>query len=267
YREAGLDVEIVKGGPGAPIIPQVAGGQMEFGISNADGLLLGRGQDAPVVAVMAPLQVSPRCIMVHERSGIDDFSELRDMTIAMSNSQPFYHFLRKQVPLEGVTIVPYQGSVAQFLLDENFAQQAYVFSEPFVARQQGGDPKSLMLADLGFNPYTSVLFTSEATIHKEAELVGTMVQASVRGWEQYLASPEKTNRTIHQVNREMSLEALAYGAATLEPLVRGSVAGKQGIGGMSLARWRELAGQLEEIELLEPGAVRVEQAFTTEFLK
>src|SRR5438105_2650318 len=75
YREAGLDVEIVKGGPNAPVIPLVARENMAFGISNADGLLLGRAQDAPVVALMAPLQISPRCIMVHESTGIDDFAD------------------------------------------------------------------------------------------------------------------------------------------------------------------------------------------------
>ena len=63
----------------------------------------------PVVAVMAPLQISPRCIMVHESSGIRDFDDLKNMTIAMSNSNPFSYFLRKKLPLEGVKVVPYSG--------------------------------------------------------------------------------------------------------------------------------------------------------------
>ncbi|HEV3344659.1 MAG TPA: ABC transporter substrate-binding protein, partial [Pirellulales bacterium] len=209
YRDAGLDVEIVKGGPSAPVVQQVDGGQMEFGISNADGLLLARAEEAQVVALMAPLQISPRCIMVHEASGISDFTGLKNMTLAM-NPQPFSSFLQKHVALENVTIVPYQGSVAQFLTDGRFGQQGYVFSEPFVAKQQGGDPKTLLVADLGFNPYTSVLFTSEKYLGEHEDLVASMVAASTKGWRHYLEHPEETNSYIGRINPEMSLEALAF---------------------------------------------------------
>jgi len=266
YREAGLDVEIVKGGPSAPVVPQVDQCKMEFGIANADGLLLARAEDAQVVALMAPLQISPRCIMVHAASGISEFGDLKNVTIAM-NPQPFSSFLQRHVPLEGVTIVPYQGSVAQFLTDEKFAQQAYVFSEPFVAEQQGGDPKSLLVADLGFNPYTSVLFTSEAYLREQEDVAAKMTAASARGWRHYLEHPDETNQHIHEINPEMSLEALAYGVKALGPLVLDEVAREQGIGTMSLDRWQTLARQLEELELVKPGQVDASQAFTSKFLK
>ncbi|HQU46239.1 MAG TPA: ABC transporter substrate-binding protein [Pirellulales bacterium] len=265
YRDSGLDVEIVKGGPSAPVLPQIDRGEMEFGITNADGLLLARAEDAEVLALLAPLQTSPRCIMVHADSDIHDFSDLKNMTIAM-NPQPFSSFLQRHVPLEGVTIVPYQGSVAAFLNDKNFAQQAYLFSEPFVAEQQGGDPKSLLVADLGFNPYTSVLVTSETYLRQHEQIVAKMVAASVRGWQHYVDHPEKTNEYIHEINAEMDLAALAYGVKALRPLVLDDAARRHGIGAMSLGRWQKLAEQLEELELLKPGAVDVKQAFTTKFL-
>ncbi len=249
------------------MIPLVARGNMAFGISNADGLLLGRAQDAPVVALMAPLQTSPRAIMVHESSGIEDFADLAKLkTLAVSDSQPFFRFLSKRVPLFGVTIVPYQGTVAMFLRKEDYGQQAYIFSEPFTAKQEGGDPKSLLVADLGFNPYTSILFTREEFLRENTAVVRGMVAPSIRGWEHYLAEPEETNRYIHEINPEMGLEALAFGVEALEPLVRNETADAQGIGRMSAERWQTLADQLVEIESLEAGAVRPQEAFTTEFL-
>lgn len=263
YREAGLDVEIVPGGPQAPVIPQVDQLQMEFGIANADGLLLARAEEATVVALMAPLQTSPRAIMVHTASGINDFADLKNLTIAM-NPQPFATFLQRHVSLEGVTIVPYQGTVAAFLSTPDFAQQAYVFSEPFVAEQQGGDPKSLLVAELGFNPYTSVLFTSESYLQQHEELVGKMVAASVRGWRHYIDHPEPTNEYLHKVNPEMSTAALAYGLEALKPLVRST--SSEAIGEMTLDRWQTLVKQLEEMELVKPGAVAAERMFTTKFL-
>lgn len=266
YREAGLDVEIVPGGPNVPVVQQVAGRQVEFGVANADPILFGRAEGAPVVAVMAPLQVSPRCIMVHEKSGIRSFEQLKNVTLAMSSTGAFAHFLRKRFPLEGVRVVPYTGSVAQFLTDRNYAQQGYVFSEPHVARSKGGDPHTLLVADAGFNPYTSCLFTHEHLARDEAETVRKMVQASVHGWEAYLKDPDSTNQRIHDLNPEMDMETLAFGAKELKPLVLDPLAQKKGVGTMSDERWTTLIRQLVEIEQLKPSQVSAGQVFTSEFL-
>ncbi len=69
FRDEGLEVEIQSGGPGAPVIQQVATQRCDFAVANADQVLLGRDQGAQVVAVMAAMQNSPHCIMVHQRGG------------------------------------------------------------------------------------------------------------------------------------------------------------------------------------------------------
>jgi NitT/TauT family transport system substrate-binding protein len=249
------------------VVQLVARGNATFGVVNADNVLFGRAQQAPIVALLASLQNSPRCLMVHESSGIKGFDDLKNMTIAMSASNAYTHFLRRKLPLEGVQIVPYTGSVAPFLVDKNYAQQGYVFSEPFIARKQGGDPKVLMVSELGFNPYTSLLFTSEAVLTGSPEVARKMVAASVRGWAKYLESPQQTNRYIHQVNPQMDLDILEFGAKVIVPLVLDDASRRLGIGTMSPARWQTLADQLIETDQLKPNEVRVEEAFTTRFLE
>jgi len=266
YREAGLNVKILPGGADTPVIQQVARRAVTFGVVNADNILFGRAREAPIVALMDPLQISPRCLIVHESSGIRDFDDLKDMTIAMSRSDAFSVFLQHKLPLRGVKIVPYSGSVALFLRHKDFAQQGYVFSEPFVIRKEGGDPKVLMVSELGFNPYTSVLFTHDAQSREQKEIVGKMVAASVRGWAHYVKSPEAANRLIHRENHEMDLDILDFGAAALVPLVLDDAAEQQGVGTMSRARWQTLADQLVESGQLKPGQVHVDEAFTTSFL-
>ncbi|HSG72827.1 MAG TPA: ABC transporter substrate-binding protein, partial [Planctomycetaceae bacterium] len=169
FEEEGLEVEILPGGPGAPVIQKVARGDVTFGITNADDILLARAQDADVVAVMAPLQTSPRCIMVHKSSGIASFDDLKNVTLAMHSGKAFAQYLRKKLPLEGVKLQE-NPSVAQFLEDTRYAQQGYIFSEPFVAEREGGDPVSLLVSDLGFNPYTSLLMATSETITQQPEL-------------------------------------------------------------------------------------------------
>jgi len=267
YQEAGLNVQILPGGPETPVVQQVARRAVTFGVVNADNMLFGRAQQTPVVAVMAPLQISPRCLIVHKSSGIRDFKELKNMTIAMSSSNAFSHYLRYKLPLTGVKIVPYSGNVAQFLLNKNYAQQGYVFSEPFVARKEGGDPRILMLSDLGFNPYTSLLCTHDDQLQDRPQLVQRMVAASIRGWEKYIESPETANKRIHEANPEMDLDILDYGAETLKPLVFDSAARQYGVGTMSRARWQMLADQLVESEQLKRKDVHVDKAFTTRFIR
>lgn len=266
YAEAGLDVTIVPGGPNTPVLQQAAAGRVDFAVDNADKLLLARAQEADVVAVMAPIQNSPRCLLVHADSGVntfDDLSRSSGFTIAMSAGQPFARFLSKRLDLSRATIIPYAGNVAPFLLDKKLALQGYSFSEPFIAKKQGADPKLLMVSDLGFNTYTSLLVTGRKHIDENPELVRKVVEASIRGWRKYLESPDQTNAFIHEKNPEMDLDVLAYGARDLKSLCL--PAGVE-LGTMTAERWTTLTEQLREIEALPANGDSTGEAFTSRFL-
>ena len=266
YRARKVEVEILGGGPEAPVIQQVATGAVEFGVTNADDVLNARAQEATVVAIMAPYQINPRCIMVHSASDIARIGDIGNITLALSQRPAFSHYLQKKYPFPGVKLVPYPGNVTQFLMDPNFAQQGYVFSEPFVARRLGASPRALLVSDTGFNPYASVLVATEETIARQPELVKAVVRATVEGWGIYLDNPGKTNAHIHRLNPEMGLDILDFGARESRPLVLDEVAEKHGIGHMSQERWQILLNQMIEAELIEPGAIDVDRAFSTKFL-
>lgn len=263
FAKEGLDVTILPGGPKAPVIPQVASGGPFFGVDNADKLLLGRAQEADVIAVFAPIQTSPRCILVHEESGITSFDDLaaaKNFTLAMNPGQPFAQFLNHKYPMEGVQKVPYPGNLSQFLLDKQFGQQAYSFSEPFVAQQGGAKTRNLMLADIGFNSYTSLLVVSRELFKDQPQIVQAMVRASARGWERYLNDPAETNAYIHQQNPEMSPEILAFGANDLRALCK--MPDGAPFGSMTEARWSALIQDMSAAGSL-PGVTLDPQASFT----
>ena len=262
FSEEGLDVEIIPGGPGSPVIQKLVANQTTFVVGNADQVLTGRNQEAEVIALFAPIQMSPRCIMVHASSGIERLDELQNMTVAMSSGRAFALYMQKQLSLEGVRVVGYPGSMSVFLNDNNFAQQGYVFSEPFIAEQQGGDPHVLMVSELGFNPYASLLITRSDTMEANPQLVAAMVRASKHGWQTYLESPEKTNALIHQQNEEMGLEILDYGATVLKDLCLPDAMPAAQLGVMTLQRWTQLRDQLAEIDLVDKN-LDVTKAFKT----
>lgn len=261
-----VDVEIIPGGPGAPqgIIAELAAERIQFAVSDADNVVKARAAGLPIVALMAPLQNSPRCIMVHEASGISKLEELANLELAISDSRPFALWMKKKLPLTNVTMVPFNGLVGEFLVKPNFAQQGYVFSEPFVAKEKGGDPKVLLVSDIGFNPYASVLITTEKIIQEQPQLVRSVVAASVKGWERYLADPVVTNAAIHQMNKDMSIAALEFGAKEMAPLCK--PADGEAMCGMQLERWETLVRQIEEIEDIPAGVVKPQECFVLMFL-
>jgi NitT/TauT family transport system substrate-binding protein len=267
FDEENLDVEIVPGGPGAPqlVITELQAGRIQFAVSDADNVVKARAVGLPIVAVMAPLQNSPRCIMVHESSGISRLEDLANVELAISDSRPFALWMKKKLPLTNVTMVPFNGLVGEFLVKPNFAQQGYVFSEPFVAKEKGGDPKVLLVSDIGFNPYASVLITTEKVIKEQPELVRSVVSASLAGWERYLTDSAATNAAIHEMNKEMSPAILEFGAKEMVPLCKTG----EGIPpcGMILDRWNILVSQIEEIEDIPKGSVKPEECFTMQFLR
>lgn len=267
YEDEGLDVDILEGGAEVPVTQRVATGQVDFGIENADQVLLMRAQDADLVAVMAPMQTSPRCLVVHESAGVRSFGDLAGFTIAMNEGEPFAQFLLKGVLPQDVQVVPYGGGVTHFLSGPKNAQQGYSFSEPFLAKEQGGDPQVLLVAEAGFNPYTSCLITRGETAEKNPDLVRRMVRASVRGWQEYLKNPKPTNATIHKVNDEMTLDILAFGAEAMRPLCIPEGDEGQPFGRMTAERWETLAKQMVEVGVLKEGEVVAREAFRGEFVE
>ncbi len=132
FEKHGLDVEIRPGGENAPVAQELLTGRVQFGVLNADEVLLFREQGADIVALLAPIQQTPRCILVRAESGIDSLSKLKGLTLQGNDGQAFLSFMKKRGMLEGVQVVPYAGSVAQFVSDKNTAIQAYNFSEPLL---------------------------------------------------------------------------------------------------------------------------------------
>lgn len=266
FEEEGLDVTIEPAGNNSSIVPRlVASRQVEFGIVDADQLLLARQEGANLTALAAPLQHSPRCIMVHADSGIDRLENLKNVTLAMNESLAFAEFLKKKIPLEGLTVVPYNG-VALFASDPKYAMQAYSFSEPFVAKQAGSEPKCLMVSELGFDPYIGLLATSDALAKEDPELVEKMRRASVRGWKAYFENPEPAHKLIAAANDTMTPEVLAFGDQELRKLALPEGMTAESIGAMESERWETLAAQLGELGLIDASKVDLDRALWPEAL-
>ena len=267
FADEGLDVTIQPGGPKVPVVQQLDSGRVDFAVMNADRIVFARAKGVDIVAVLTPMQHSPHCIMVHRSAGINKLEQLSDVTLAVGSGPAFYQFMARQLPLKNVKTVSYPGSIGPFLANDRFAQQAYVFSEPFLARQKGANPVCLMLSELGYDPYASLLVTRGATIRERPDLVRKMVRACITGWRDYLNDPGPANDFIGRINPEMNPPLLEFGAREIGKLCVLPDGANDIFGSMTLVRWETLVRQLEETDLIEAGTVQADRAFTTQFLQ
>ncbi len=268
YEKYGLDVEIRPGGKTTVVAQELVLGRVQFGVANADDVLMARSQDVPMVALMAPIQNGPRCIMVRRDSGITSFAELKNMKLQIDASRPYVPFLKSKGFLtQGVDIVPYFGSVAQLVSEKGVGTQGYSFSEPFMARQQGVEVVELMMSEIGYNPYCSLLVATESQLNQQEDLCKRMAQASIEGWKKYLQSPSESNDVILSKNKQgLAKNALEFGVEALKPLCIPKGTDESAVGAMTAERWNELSETLSSLKLIDATKASVSKAYTLRFL-
>lgn len=252
YRKHGIDIEILGGGAGSPVLQMVATGRADFGTVGADDVVIGKARGADVVAVFATFQTSPQGIMVHAARKLTSIEQaFRSGTLALETGQPYAAYLKQKFSWDGVKIVPYDGGVARFLADPAFGQQCYVTSEPLAAKKQGGDPQVFLIADTGYNPYTTLVITRRELLQKKPELVRAFVAATAEGWQDYLSNPAATNAVLGKLNPAMDAAALAASAEAQQPLIQTAETKASGLGSMQRGRWETFVNQLFDIKLIE----------------
>ena len=255
YKRHGIGIEIQGGGAGVPVLQMVATGRADFGTVGADELLTARARGADLVALFAVFQTSPQGIMVHASRKLQKLEEaFHSGTIALETGKAYAAYLKKKFAWDGVKVVPYDGGVAHFLADPNFAQQCYVTSEPIAARQKGADPAVFLIADSGFNPYATVVVTRRELLQKNLELVKAFVVATREGWREYLDHPEPTNALLGRLNSALDAGTLSAAADAQRPLIENADSKQHGLGSMQQARWQTLAEQLLDLKFLDKPA-------------
>jgi NitT/TauT family transport system substrate-binding protein len=245
----------------------VGAGSVEFGVVSADEVLVARARGNDVVALFAVYQTCPQGIMTHASRG---FIEIGDVfrgpgTLAMQRGLPYADYLlKKYAPHPDLRIVPSPGgSIAAFLADKNFSQQCFITSEPVLARQQGADPQTFLVADAGYNPYTTVLAASGPFVRQNRDVVANMVQAVREGWASYLANPAPAHAVMQSINKTMDARTFAESAIAQKPLIETDETRQAGLGVMTKQRWHTLAQQLAELKVIEraPPAEECFQSF------
>lgn len=252
FKKEKLNVEINQGGSGTPTLQMLLSGKTEFAIVSADELVIAHDRGHKnVVALFAVYQKNPQGIMLHAQNPAKNLSELLHSQgrLLWQQGLPYAQYLMKKESPVKITSSPYAGGLGPFIADKNISQQCFVTSEPLIAKRQNIPVKTFLIADSGYNPYTTVVATTQEFLKSHRQQTVAFVQSVRAGWKSYLANPQSANAEMMKLNPAMDAQTFAESAKAQQPLIQEDLPPPMGLGGMTLVRWQTLADQLFDLKV------------------
>src|ERR1043166_10336903 len=121
YRKAGLDVTILPGGPNVNHRLQLLAGKIDFYMSaNTLQAFDAAAQNVPTLVVASIFQKDPQVLIAHPNTGIDDFDDLKRVTLFVSKEglASYYQWLKADYGFNDAQAKPYTFNPQPFLADK-----------------------------------------------------------------------------------------------------------------------------------------------------
>ena len=273
YKKYGLDVTIVPGGPNVNNRILLPVGKIDFFLSaNSLQSFDAVEQNIPTIAVASMFQKDPQVLIAHPDQGIEKFEDLKKLTtlfISKEGMATYYQWLKADYGFKETQVKPYTFNAQPFLADKKSAMQGYVTSEPYAVEMAGKfKPKIFLLADQGFNTYSTLIETRRDLVEKKPDLVQRFVDASIIGWMNYIYGDNKpANAMIKKQNPEMTDELLAYSVAKMKEfgIVDSGDALTLGVGAMTDARMKDFFDKMARVGVTK-ATIDYRKAYTLQFV-
>lgn len=258
YAKYGLDVKILPGGPQTNNRLLLVAGKVDFYMAaNMIPPFSAVEENLPIVVVASMFQKDPIVFMSHPGQGFDKFSDLNRASVFIGKETlvNIFQWMKQEYGFKDENVKPYNFNPAPFLADKKSAQQGYVTSEPFAIEQVGKfKPNLFLLADYGFDSYSTLIETRKDLIAKNPDLVQRFVDASIIGWYNYMyGDNSKANELIKRENPEMTDEQIAFSIAKMKEfgIVDSGDSLTLGIGAMTEERMKSFFDKMAKAKVFK----------------
>ncbi len=285
-EDTGVDIEVRAGGPAIGFAPvrsymYANPGDIDFGYGTTDALVLGY-EDAPMLAVAAPLEKNPQIIMWDPETypDVETIADLRDADVLVQvfAGGSFSEIFVSDGTMNASQIDPsYDGSPARFIAEGGaIAQQAFASAEPYqylnVFEEWGKEVKYQLIHDAGLEMYSQAF--AIRTGDKAAldgclqRLVPIVQQATI----DYALNPDRANAIIVDAVATIdsfwvySSELAAFSAA--EQLRIGLVGNGPDsiVGNFEMARVQGVIDQMDAAGMDVPAGLVAADIVTNEYI-
>nr|WP_306263108.1 ABC transporter substrate-binding protein [Pararhizobium sp. IMCC21322] len=272
YEACGLNVTVAPGGPQVNNRALMLAGKIEFHMGgNMLQPFSAAEQNIPVVVLASMFQKEPQVLISHPDQGFDTWESLKGAKLFLGENG-FQSYYKWMIAEHGFTVEqrePYTFNAAPFLADKKSAQQGYITSEPFAIEREGGfKPNLFLLADYGFDTYSTTIEAMQATIDAKPEIVKCFIDGSILGWVNYLYGDNAAaNEMIKKDNPDITDEQIAFSIETMKEfgIVDSGDSETMGIGAMTDARQKSFYDKMVAAGVT-PADLDISKIYTLDFI-
>lgn len=272
YEKAGLDVDLRPGGPDVNVPLLVAVGQLDLGIGTGFTTLNMVAEGIPGVTVAAFFQKDPQTLVAHPDQGISTLADVkgRPVMISAEGRQEFWQFLKYKFGFTDDQLRPYTYSPAPFLADPRAIQQGYATEDALLrGSAMPKPPVILLLADYGFENYTTTVFGLRSFAEKRPDALRAFVGATRKGYEACIAGDYALGmKLLLAMNPDHGETLFHFKIAEMKSrgLVDGGDGVPLGIGAMTDERWGSFFKTMSAAGVF-PAKLDYKAAYTLDFVK
>ena len=273
YEKAGLDVELIPGGPGTNTAILVAGGQEDLAMGSSFTTMNMVKQGIPGVTVAAFFQKDPQTLVAHADEGIKSFEDMKGRPVMVTdfNRGEFWQFLKARYGFKDDQLRPYTYNPAVFLSDASSIQQGYVTSDAlYLGGKLDKPPVILLLADYGYANYATTVFGMSSFIEAKPQVVKAFLGATAKGYEACMKTDyTPAMKAATAINTDPSYGPELWAASVSEMRKRGIVTGGDaktlGIGAMTDERWKTFFDDMVTAGVYQ-SSLDYKKAYTLQFV-
>src|SRR5258708_2988961 len=138
YKNYGLDVTIVPGGPNENNRMLLIAGKLDFFMSaNSLQSFDAVANNVPLVAVGAMFQKDPQVLLYHPETKVTKLEDLKSLTLFVSKEgvTTYFRWLKSEYGFSESKVKPYTFNPQPFIVNKQSAMQGYVTSEPYAVEK------------------------------------------------------------------------------------------------------------------------------------
>ncbi len=215
YKDAGIDLTIVRGQGSADAVKQVAAGTAQLGFADTSAVIFGRANDGIPVKLVAVIYARPpHAIYVLKELGISKPKDLEGRTVADTAFSAVPKMFAAYAKAAGIDASKVKWIVAgsdtlpgMLSLGRVDGIGQYTVGEPLLKKSAA--PKEitkLAYADAGLNFYGAGLIATENTIKSQPEMIRRFVVATMRGLKDACAKPGEAGQIMNKYHKNIDVD-------------------------------------------------------------
>ncbi|MCL4459457.1 MAG: ABC transporter substrate-binding protein [Chloroflexi bacterium] len=274
YKEEGLDVIILPGGPQVDVLPLISAGTSPIGLhGGADRFIMSVvDQGMPLRCFATNFQKAPSALMSLPEKPITKPADLIGKKIGLQTGArgPFSTILAiHKIPPEKVEIVPVGFDPTPLLTKQCDAYWCYATNQPYMLKEKGINPVVWPSYDAGYKFYGNICIAQPKTLEKNEDMLVRWLRASIKGWEYNNAHLEEIAKlTVEKYGQEgLSLQQQIWENEAQLPYTESPLTKQKGLFWMDPKVWQEGIELLVDTGQLKKKDAKVDDLITLEVLE